>query len=128
MMAKIRSLDQKGLALFMVLSVILLVVTLANVIISILLNQTRLTHHQVSRIQAFYAAQAAILNTFELFSSGTYHIDSCPSGCSITFNDSDLPHTIKSVSVIIRNPGTPDCPPGNSACISATVNYELGNF
>lgn len=120
---------QKGIALFMVLSTLLIVVILANVIISVLLNQTRLTHHQVSRIQANYAGQAAILDALERLSNGNYNFDSCSAnsgGCS--FTDADFPHTIKSVSVVIRRPGTPDCPPGNSACVSATVNYELGNF
>jgi len=50
----------KGIVLFMVLGTILVIVILANVILGIITNQSRITHHQVSRIQAFYAAQAGV--------------------------------------------------------------------
>jgi Tfp pilus assembly protein PilX len=33
---------------------------LANIILSVVSSQSRLTHHQISRIQAFYAAQAGV--------------------------------------------------------------------
>ena len=52
--------QKQGAILLMVLGTILVVVILASVILSIILSHSRLTHHQVSRIQAYYAAQAGV--------------------------------------------------------------------
>ncbi len=51
---------RKGVAMFMVLATILIVVVLANVALTIVANQGRLTRHEVGRIQAYYAAQAGL--------------------------------------------------------------------
>jgi len=51
---------KKGVALYMTLFAILLVIILANIILRIMSSQSRLTHHQVSRIQADFAAMAGI--------------------------------------------------------------------
>jgi len=53
--------NKKGALLFIVLATIIVVVTLSIVILRIMLSQSRLTHHQVSRIQAQYAAKAGVL-------------------------------------------------------------------
>lgn len=45
-------------ALFVTLFTIMITVVLANAILNIIGNQSRMTHHQVSRIQAYYAAMA----------------------------------------------------------------------
>ena len=52
--------NRKGMLLFIVLGVIIVVTTLSTVILRIILTQSRLTHHQVSRIQSQYAAKAGI--------------------------------------------------------------------
>jgi len=57
--------NKKGIAIFMVLATILIVVVLANVILTIISNQSRLTRHEVNRIQAYYSAQAALIYTLE---------------------------------------------------------------
>jgi len=44
----------------MVLVIILVVIALAQGVLSIILNQSRLTHHNVSRIGAYYAAMAGV--------------------------------------------------------------------
>lgn len=44
-----------------VLATLLMIVILANVVLNLMSSQARLTHHQVSRIQAYYAAQAGIV-------------------------------------------------------------------
>lgn len=51
---------RKGVAMFMVLATILIVVVLANVALTIVSNQGRLTRHEVGRIQAYYAAKAGL--------------------------------------------------------------------
>ena len=62
----------KGIAISLVLGTLLVVVILANVILSIILSQSRLTHHQVSRIQAYYAAQAGMNLAFEQLRTGNW--------------------------------------------------------
>ncbi|MCK9595173.1 MAG: hypothetical protein PHH68_01205 [Candidatus Omnitrophica bacterium] len=52
--------NRKGIALYLVLAVILVVVILSNVILNLISNQSQLTYKQTRRIQAFYAAKAGI--------------------------------------------------------------------
>jgi len=52
--------DRRGIALYLVLAVILVVVILSGVILNLLSSQSQLTYKQTRRIQAFYAAQAGI--------------------------------------------------------------------
>jgi Tfp pilus assembly protein PilX len=65
-------LDRKGIALFMVLATILVVVILCNIVLSIISSQSRLTHHEVSRIRAYYAAQAGLVYTMEKLRNGSW--------------------------------------------------------
>jgi Tfp pilus assembly protein PilX len=53
-------LNKKGIALYLVLMVLLVVIIFANIILSLVSSQSSLTTHQTKRIQAFYAAQAGI--------------------------------------------------------------------
>lgn len=64
--------NKKGVAMFMVLATILVVVVLANVVLSIISNQSRLTRHEVSRVQAYYAAQAGLIYTMEKIRIGDW--------------------------------------------------------
>ena len=52
--------NSRGVTLVLLLSFILAVIVMANVALLILASQTKLSFHQVSRIQAYYAAQAGI--------------------------------------------------------------------
>jgi len=52
--------DKKGIVLLLVLGTILVVVILGGVILNIMLNQSRITEHEVRRIQAYYAALAGV--------------------------------------------------------------------
>ena len=105
----------------MVLALILLVVTLSNVGIILIRSQSQLTQHQVSRIQAYYAAQAGLNYTREqlrtgAWGTGTYTF--CRSGCTI--NDSDLPPYTVTVTI----GATPGPGPGGTRQVSATVTYQ----
>lgn len=53
--------NKKGVILFIVIGVIMVVAMLSIVILRIISNQSRLTHHQLSRIQGQYAAKAGVL-------------------------------------------------------------------
>lgn len=83
---------QKGLAIFMVLSILLVVIVLANVILAIISSQARFTHHQVSRIQAYYATQAGINYAIEKLRKGDWkYPDNCPKNDPCGIDDADLP-------------------------------------
>ena len=86
---------RKGIATLLVLFVILLTVIIANAVLIIISSQFRLSHHQVTRIKAFYAAQAGINYAIEKqrlgqWGTGTYDI--CSSGCDV--NDPDIPYRV----------------------------------
>jgi Tfp pilus assembly protein PilX len=87
--------SHKGIATLLVLFVILLAVIIANAVLIIISSQFRLSHHQVSRIRAFYAVQAGVNYAVEKlrlgqWSTGTYTI--CGSGCDV--NDPDIPYQV----------------------------------
>lgn len=125
---------KKGILLFMVLGMILIIVILAVVILSIISSQSRLTHHQVSRIQAFYAAQAGMNYAVEMLrigpAGGGWDVTSCPPPGGCPLNDADFPHTIvQPIIIIIKSTGGDPSPEGsgpimpNSAPIIVTVDY-----
>lgn len=109
-------LNEKGVVLYLVLGILLVVVVLANVILAIISSQSRLTHHQVSRIQAYYATQAAMNLTFENLRTGVWATGSytlCNSGCTV--NDPDIPFR---VSINISDPAA-----NGVRTINLTSNY-----
>ncbi len=90
----------------------MVVVTLATVILRIISSQSRLTHHQVSRIQAQYAAKAGVVYALEQLrkntvapwnSSGTINFKICrvaAGGCDMT--DITFPASISEVDVVVQ--------------------------
>lgn len=56
--------SKRGVALYLVLAVLLVVVILTDLILNIMSSQSKLANHQVRRIQAYYAAQGAINYAF----------------------------------------------------------------
>lgn len=73
---------KKGVALFIVLATVLIVIILGGIILRITLTHSRLTHHQVSRIKAYYAGRAIMNYTLEMLRKGTNGgwVPSPPSG------------------------------------------------
>ncbi|MBN2830736.1 MAG: hypothetical protein JXL82_00440, partial [Candidatus Omnitrophica bacterium] len=63
---------RRGVVLFVVLATILLVIILSGVILRIISSQSRLTHHKVSRIKAYYAGRGMINYAFEMLRTGTW--------------------------------------------------------
>jgi len=123
--------DKRGVVLFIVLMTIVIVSTLASVVLSIMVSQARLTHHQASRIQAYYASQAGVNYAIEMLRIGPptgWTVGTCTSGCWWTFSDGDFrPSSILNNSVQITTipSGSAGCisSPGNTACIRVTANY-----
>ena len=64
--------NKRGVTLLLILALILAVIVLANIALVLISNQARFTHHQVSRIQAHYAAQAGINYTLERLRVGAW--------------------------------------------------------
>jgi len=85
----------KGIALLTVLVVLLVVVALAEGILQIMLNQSRLTHHNVSRIQAYYAAMAGMKLAYE----------------NLRTNSWPLPNPASAYRHYMCQSVTPQCPP-----------------
>lgn len=128
--------NKRGVALFIVLATLFVVLILGNVILNIVSSQARLTHHQVSRIQAYYAAQAGMNYAFESLRTGswlppgaggsnTYYL--C-NGCTTppNINEPDLPHSVSNVTIVVADRNAPGCVPpaaGIPVCIKATATY-----
>ncbi len=74
----------------MVLATIVVVVLLASAILTMTLSQSRLTHHQASRIQAYYAAQAGMVYAYERLRQGLWTSASCPDASPCYINDNDF--------------------------------------
>lgn len=120
--------DSKGMVLILVLVIILIAVILSNVILNIMSNQELLTHHKVTRIQAIYAAQAAVNYAIDKFRrgddpgnwpiTGSYARTMCRASCTI--NEPSLPPAIKNVTINVRN--SPDYP--GTREITATVTFQ----
>jgi Tfp pilus assembly protein PilX len=111
---KLKGFAKKGIALFMVLGTLLVVVTFAFIMLNIMLSHPRLTQHQVGRIQAYYAAQAGMNYAIEKLrlgndsnwtSSGAFTHRMCwtTTGCSSPGDilEADLPRSIEYVEITV---------------------------
>lgn len=127
--------NKKGVVLLVVMGTVFIVIFLANVVLRIIGSQSRLTHHQVSRIQAYYASMAGVNYALERLRTGTWNANSCPdtSSCKLSVLDSNFsatfPNSVSEVNIVITppqstNPNAP-CynPPGNTACVDVTTDY-----
>jgi Tfp pilus assembly protein PilX len=127
---------KKGVMLFIVLGLTLVVATLTVAVLSIISNHSRLTHHQVSRIQAQYAAKAGLIyaldklrrNDDASWSATTPTTPPvtktmCRSGCDI--NEPDLPGSIQSINITIYDPlaAWPNQGISGTRKVSATAIY-----
>lgn len=94
--------NKRGVILIIVLVTVLIAAILANIILSFILSHYRVTYHQSSRVQAYYASLAGVNLAREnlrkgTWTSGTYTL--CKSGCTV--NDNDIPYK---VTINIGNP------------------------
>lgn len=127
--------NKKGVALYFVLAVLLVVVLLANIVLNFVSSQRRLTTHQVKRVQAYYAAQAGVnyaleqlrLNaTWAAAAGGTYRIcggaynSTNPANCTgNNIVEASFPSSVNYVEVVIG----PENPAFGNRTVNATVNY-----
>ena len=125
--------DKKGAILFLVIGVIMMVAILATAVLRIISNQSRLAYHQVSRIQAQYAAKAGVLYALDKLRlrlpadaacwppAGpfpyTRYMKASGSGCDII--EPDLP-ALWQVDITVGAPGTG---PSGTQKVSAKTTY-----
>lgn len=117
-----------------VLGIILVAVFLANVVLNIIGSHPRLTHHQISRIQAYYAAWAGISYAYDRITAGdaSWPVPAPTGSYTRTITDNDpatgFPRQIVNQQVVVVVQGRNLCPSpvptGVNACINATVNYQ----
>jgi Tfp pilus assembly protein PilX len=143
----LRKFDKKGVALFMVLATILIIIVLASIVLTIISSQSRLTHHKVSRIQAYYAALAGMNYAFDNLRKGTstwpMPTDTPPNTTNFYTRslpaDPNLPGSVGSVTMVVAYRGAtatldginvPGCSPCNPPddvhlciCTKATYTY-----
>ncbi len=140
-MAKAR-IREKGIVLLIVLVTIFTVILLGNILMAIITSQSRSTHHQVSRIQAYYAAWAGVNYAYDSLRTGTvgwsipasnqtYNhclardtVADC-AGVARDITDNNIPISITWVRISVSGNAQPGCvpPSGIPACISATADY-----
>jgi Tfp pilus assembly protein PilX len=120
---------KKGVVLYLVLASILVALVLASTILNLILNQARFSHHEVSRVQAYYAALAGANYAFEGVRSGnppscwlpsstttTHYIcktggtGACatPGSCDLT--DDKLPLSVSQVAISLCGTSDPSLP------------------
>jgi type II secretory pathway pseudopilin PulG len=122
--------NRKGMILFIVLGTIMVVSILSTVILRIILTQSRLTHHQLSRIQSQYAAKAGINYALEMLrvndsnwpATGEYTRIMRQSGSSLPdFNEPNLPGSVSRVEITVY--GVNSGPIAGTRRISAKAIY-----
>lgn len=124
--------SEKGMILFIVIGVILVVAALSTVILRIISNQARLTHHQVSRIQAQYAAKAGVIYALDKLrrhddstcwpDSGTYTRIMRPSGAGpCVVLEPALPLSVTQVNITVND--TSDIPGTRKVSATAVFTY-----
>lgn len=129
--------SKRGAILFIVLGIILVAATLATVMLRVVANQSRLTHHQVSRIQAQYAAKAGAIYALDKLRRGDWAfspVNSCPTPGGCVWQDLDFPSSVKDQQFrVVFCPSGQICPPalnpcspplGYDFCINSTVDFS----
>ncbi|MCX5697276.1 MAG: hypothetical protein NTU54_04840 [Candidatus Omnitrophica bacterium] len=121
----------KATALFLVLAILFVVVALANMILSFMHSQSRFTHHEVSRIQAYYAAQAAMNYALEKLRTGGWkagenctEVSPChaPGDIPLDYNNTFYPPSINYINVTIAN--QTNSPITGTNQVNITVDYQ----
>ncbi|MDD5130231.1 MAG: hypothetical protein PHS66_04170 [Candidatus Omnitrophica bacterium] len=102
---------KKGAILFIVIGIILVVVILSTITLRVIANHSRLTHHQVSRIQAMYAAKAGMLYALDALRRNDTTAVACLTGTGMIMRRSgsaacvivepELPASVSQVDIIV---------------------------
>lgn len=144
--------NRKGIILLVVLATVMVAIILANIILSTMSNQSRLTHHQVSRIQAYYASLAGMNLAYDHLRAGDdlatwpmpatqapnlFYTRFLCQDAAINANcggpnaiiDVNLPVSLVEVAITVTDRNAPapprpcNAPAGSQLCIDATATY-----
>jgi Tfp pilus assembly protein PilX len=114
---------RRGIALYMVVCMLIVVLALAFVVANLLSSHFRFTHHEVQRIRAYYAAMAGLVVSYDQLrrgdwptNAGSTHSLFCTGTCE--FPDAAIPFT---VDITVGAPGTSI--DGTGQRIDAAVDY-----
>ena len=128
---------KKGVVLFFVLAMLLVVVILANVVLNLITSHFKLSDHEVRRTQAFYAAQAGINYAYEqlrlgnaswLTTTNPKDVRICGNAFSALCsgpNDFVEPFFPAPINYVLITISSFD-PINNNRTITAVVNYTFG--
>lgn len=118
----------------MVISVVVVASLLAIAVLRVVSSQARLTHHQLSRVQAQYAAKAGLVLALEKLrqndpswsSAAQFTKRMCKnnavSGCGgAEIIDPDLPNTIKYIDITVE--AAPGTGPSGTRKVNAKTTY-----
>jgi Tfp pilus assembly protein PilX len=117
--------NRSGMALYIVLSVLIVVSLVAGMFLNLILSQSTLTKHQVSRTQAYFAGRMGMNYAIEMLRQNDSNWNSplsfnrtiCRAGC--TKNEPDLPAAINNITIFV---GPVDAAT-NVRPINISVNY-----
>ena len=121
----------QGVALVAVLTVLLVVAILGSIMAMLMSSQGTLTHHQIQRVRASYAAQAGINLAYSKLCQGVwayntnYALNCVSAACTASvsapnrFSDPGIPFEV----IINVGPVVAGGPRPGTAAVSATVNY-----
>lgn len=114
--------NNKGVILFIVIGMVVLVSLLAVVVLKTMQSNSRHTLHRLSRIKAYYAVYAGMLYAFDQIRSGvTTNFSLCPAagpGCVV---DADISYRVNvTIGGNITTPG----PFINSRRIDVWTDYD----
>lgn len=124
---------KKGVVLFFVLAMLLVIVLLANVVLNLISSHSNLSNHEIRRTQAFYAAQAGINYAYEQLRLGNpvwqnaLNIKICSSASAAScsgpndFVEPFFPASINYVAITVGPPAY------SNRTITALVNYTFSN-
>jgi Tfp pilus assembly protein PilX len=136
----------RGVALLVVIVTILVLVILANIIINYMLSQSRLTHHNVSRIQAYYASMAGVNLAYDKLrrnndaawprpaAAASYVrciervandcVAVAVTNCGTPLVDPAFPISVRCIVITVSGAGG-DCnpPAGSTYCINSQTHY-----
>ncbi|MFA4888581.1 MAG: hypothetical protein WC628_03275 [Candidatus Omnitrophota bacterium] len=120
-------LKPRGIVLLLVLAAVVLVVILAGAILSLILNQARITNHQVNRIRAYYAAQAGVNLAMEKLRVGDWTNPAVHMLCNATICSCNSPGNVcdEDMPFLVNINITRY---GGQFNISATANYTASEI
>ena len=113
--------NNKAVALILVISLVLIVSVIATVAMKLVTSQAFFVSHQVHRLQAYYAGQAAIAFMYERLRTGQYvagtNCQPVSGGCASDMDLSNFPTSIQQVVLFIDDSTYP-------VTIRAQVDYR----